>query len=70
MKTIDEDPTDVIANGRAVHAADGTPLVKVRCPFCGRAHTHGNPRDSRAGIIGHRVAHCGGGEYVIEVARW
>lgn len=39
---------------------DTTRLVRVRCPYCGRIHTHGWPY-GETGQPGHRVAHCKAG---------
>lgn len=33
-----------------------TRLVRIRCPHCGKKHTHGWPYTQT--VIGHRVAHC------------
>ena len=32
----------------------------IRCPFCGKSHTHGagSPTDDPLRLLGHRVAHC------------
>jgi|GEM_PF-4474631 hypothetical protein len=32
-------------------------LIIPNCPFCGRAHFHGNA-DHKIGDVTHRVAHC------------
>jgi hypothetical protein len=40
---------------------DGTVwLLKVRCPYCDRIHTHGGGTDRTevADFLGHRVSHC------------
>ncbi len=36
-------------------------LLKVRCPYCTRPHTHGGGVDRTrvADFLGHRVSHCG-----------
>jgi len=41
----------------------------VRCPFCGRTHTHGLGGDRAT--YGHRGAHCspGGGYVLVPVPR-
>lgn len=41
----------------------GALLVTVRCPLCGKEHTHGVPaRDAVAGAYGHRISHCAGAD--------
>jgi hypothetical protein len=46
---------------RVVLQPSGTELWEVRCPYCGRLHTHG-------GRPGHRVAHCGAADcYVLHL---
>lgn len=50
---------------RVLSVTDDTPhrQVLVACPHCHRTHTHGWPYTDPT--IGHRVAHCGGPEYLI-----
>lgn len=50
---------------RVVHCG-ATRQVTVRCPHCTRWHHHGWPLVSDQ--PGHRLAHCGRGGYVVEVA--
>lgn len=38
-----------------------TILVKVLCPYCNKKHTHGGQ--------GYRAAHCGKGEYLIDISQ-
>ena len=33
-------------------------IVKVKCPYCGKQHTHGAGNDGT--LLGHRLAHCAG----------
>jgi len=32
-------------------------LIRVRCPYCGKTHTHGSPEPAGRDY-GHRVSHC------------
>ena len=54
---------------KITRAWDGTWLFHVRCPFCGRLHTHGGGNGEQPSNYGHRVSHCGehaeGGTYII-----
>jgi hypothetical protein len=60
--TTTETPTAVLLS---VTPTVTTRLIRVRCPHCGKVHTHGWPFGET--VIGHRVAHCAGGAggYVI-----
>lgn len=48
------------------HHRDGiSDWVVVRCPYCGKRHTHGAGRrgvDDPRALLGSRVAHCLAGE--------
>jgi hypothetical protein len=41
----------------------GNRCVRARCPFCRRLHIHGWPHSQPD--VGHRVAHCGAGDYEV-----
>ncbi len=59
--------TDAIALVLDITPTKTTRLVRVRCPHCHKAHTHGWPYS--LDTIGHRVSHCrsgGDGGYFIE----
>ncbi len=45
-----------VAEVLRVRVRDGARLVRVRCPFCGKRHTHGWP--PRHADPGARIAHC------------
>lgn len=49
------------------HGRVHTFIVEVRCPFCGRTHSHGWPPGEPT--IGTRRAHCGLGHYRITEPR-
>lgn len=36
----------------------GMHTVRIRCPYCGRTHTHGLPDDSTSMDSRHRLSHC------------
>src|SRR3954453_368911 len=44
-------------------APDGVFLVRAECSRCGKTVLHGAGSDPEALVLGHRVAHCGCGDY-------
>ena len=56
MKTL---PTAPVLDIRPNPTYPGAVILVVGCPYCGKRHTHGEPRGLRAdGDYGHRAAHC------------
>ncbi len=46
-------------------------LLTIRCPHCGRTHTHGGGPIDKAPSGGHRLGHCPGNGrrgYIIDIA--
>lgn len=43
--------------------------VVVRCPYCGKQHTHGagSPAEDPRRFLGHRIAHCAGSYVLVEM---
>lgn len=49
-------PADVISK-----SWDGVWLLTVKCPHCGKRHTHGGGDGARPARFGIRVSHCADG---------
>lgn len=43
--------------------AKKTWVIRVRCPYCQRIHTHGGGDKDGFIELGPRLAHCGAGDY-------
>lgn len=59
--------TEPIVRPHKVRDGRSTRIVFVKCPYCGREHSHGWAFNDDS-APGGRVAHCGMGDYWIEAA--
>lgn len=54
-----------VARITRIDGAAGVWHVHVRCPFCGRQHTHSGGPTGETPTLGVRASHCHRGEYVL-----
>lgn len=63
-RVADPAASDPIVEVLSQRLRQGNVFVLIKCPHCGRQHTHG----AQAGILEHRVAHCGHGGYYFQLS--
>jgi hypothetical protein len=58
--TEDQRPTPIVKLRSQIHPRGTVWLLEVRCPYCGKVHTHGGgtSRLRVASYLGPRVSHC------------
>lgn len=48
---------------------NGIRLVKIKCPYCKKNHSHGAGKVSDPPVLGQRGSHCGLGNYILTTVR-
>jgi len=49
---------DVVVPVKKCTVRDGVRILSIRCPYCGKIHTHGGGPVNLAPCLGHRLSHC------------
>lgn len=63
-QTYDDIPT---VTPRVARSWDGTWLLMIRCPWCGKLHTHGGGDGEEPGRFGARISHCRTGDQAVYI---
>lgn len=55
---------NILVDEIVVRGIHGAAIVRIRCPYCRKKHSHGLGVLERP-VLGQRLAHCGKGSYIL-----